>query len=179
MKLLFPLLTLLTFTACTSTERESSGRGLVETIPADIKGEPSTTETVGETGRNHGYVRRFYQKNGRYYVDIDYIQFLNGEAAVAAARRKGDAQEEVVQGDTVYSVFNDYYIVNDNPQVRTLPLDGEATFTFWRSGENGLERFPASPAKVQADVPKILFLSPFVVEIQRGIVTSLTEQYVP
>jgi hypothetical protein len=179
MKSLLALLFLAALGACTSTERESSGRGLVETIPADIKGESSTTETVGETGRNHGYVRRFYQKNGQYYVDVDYVQFLNGEAAVAAARRKGDAQEEVVQGDTVYSVFNDYYIVNDNPQVRTLQLDSEATFTFWRSGENGLERFPASPAKVEAKVPKILFLSPFVIETQQGIVTSLAEQYVP
>lgn len=179
MKLLLCLFALLSFTACSSTERESSGRGLVETVPTDLRGEPSTTETVGETGRNHGYIRRFYQKNGRYYVDVDYIQFLNGEAAVAAARRKGDAQEEIAQGDTVYSVFNDYYIVNDDAQVRALPLDPEATFTFWRNGENGLERFPASPAKVQANVPKVLFLSPFVVETQRGVVTSLAEQYVP
>ena len=179
MKRLLPFLALLALAACTSTERESSGRGLVETIPADIKGESSTTEAVSETGRNHGYIRRFYQKNGQQYVDVDYIQFLSGEAAVAAARRKGDAQAEVVKGDTVYSVFNDYYIVNDDPKVRTLRLDAEATFTFWRSGEKGLERVPASPAKVQADVPKVLFLSPFVVETRQGIVTSVAEQYVP
>ncbi|WP_375434104.1 hypothetical protein [uncultured Hymenobacter sp.] len=179
MKPFLPFIFLAVLGACTSTERESLGRGLVETIPADIKGESSTTETVGETGRNHGYIRRFYQEGGRYYVTVDYIQFLSGEAAVAAARRKGDAQKEVVNGDTIYSVFDEHYIINDNPQLRTLRLAEEATFTFWRSRENGLERFPASPAKVQANVPKVLFLSPFVVETQQGIVTSLAEQYVP
>jgi len=179
MKPLLPFLALAVLSACTSTERESSGRGLTETIPADIKGEESTTETVGKTARSHGYVRRFYQKNGQYFVDVDYIQFLSGEAAVAAARRKGDAQEEVVKGDTVYSVFNDYYIVNDDPEVRTLRLDTEATFTFWRSGENGLKRVPASPAKVQTDVPKVLFLSPFIIETQQGVAIRIAEQYVP
>lgn len=179
MKLLLPFLTVLTLTACTSTERESSGRGLVETIPADIKSEESTTEAVGATARSHGYIRRFYQKENRYYVDVDYIQFLSGEAAVAAARRKGDAAVDVVKGDTVYSVFNDYYIVNDNSQVRTLPLAEQVTFTFWRAGENGLERVPASLAKVQAQIPKVLFLSPFIVETKQGVVTSVAEQYVP
>lgn len=179
MKPAIPLLGLLALAACTSAERESSGRGLVETIPSDIKNEESTTEAVGETARSHGYIRRFYQEKDRYYVTVDYIQFLSGEAALAAARRKGDAQVEVVNGDTVYSVFNDYYIVNYNSRVRTFRLDEEATFTFWRSGENGLKRFPASPAKVQASVPKVLFLSPFIIETKQGIVTSLAEQYVP
>ncbi|QNH63505.1 hypothetical protein [Hymenobacter sediminicola] len=170
---------LLTLAACSSTERESSGRGMAEAIPTDIKSEESTTETVGETGRSHGYIRRFYQQGGQYFVDVDYIQFLSGEAAVAAARRKGDAAVDVVNGDTVYSVFNDYYIVNDNPQVRALRLDDEAKFTFWRTGENGLERYPATPAKVQANVPKVLTLSPFIIETRQGVVTSLSEQYVP
>ena len=79
----------------------------------------------------------------------------------------------------MYSVFNDYYIVNDNPRLRTLPLAGQATFTFWRSGKNGLERYPATPAKVQANVPKTLTLSPFVIETTKGVVISLAEQYVP
>lgn len=174
---LAPLLLLLA--ACTATEREPSGTDMAEAIPDDIKSEQSTTEVVGETGRSHGYIRRFYLDKGRYYVTVNYIQFLSGEAAVAAARRKGDAAVDVVNGDTVYSVFNDYYIVNDSPKLRTFPLAEQATFTFWRSGESGLERYPATSAKVQANVPKTLTLSPFIIEIRRGVVTSLAEQYVP
>lgn len=178
MKLLL-LTPLLLLAACTSTDRESSGRSMAETIPDDIKSEQSTTETVGQTGRSHGYIRRFYQQGGQYFADVDYVQFLSGEAAVAAARRKGDAAVDVVNGDTVYSVFNDYYIVNDNPQVRTLRLDPQATFTFWRTGKNGLERFPALPAKLQANIPRTLTLSPFIIETKQGVAVRLDEQYVP
>jgi lysine/ornithine N-monooxygenase len=178
MKLLL-LAPLLLLAACTSTDRESSGQSMAETIPDDLKSEQSTTEAVGETGRSHGYIRRFYQQNGQYYVDVDYVQFLSGEAAVAAARRKGDAAVDVVNGDTVYSVFNDYYVLNDNPQVRTLRLAPTATFTLWRTGENGLERVPATPAKLQADVPKVLTLSPFIIETENGMVVKADEQYVP
>lgn len=179
MKLLLLASLLLTLAACTSTERETSGRGLAETIPDDIKSEQSTTETIGATGRSHGYIRRFYQDKGRYYVTVDYVQFLTGDAAVAAARRKGDAAVDVVKGDTMYSVFNDYYIVNDQPRLRTLALAPDATFTFWRSGESGLERYPATPAKVQANAPKILTLSPFIIDTKNGVVTNLAEQFVP
>ncbi|MBC6698302.1 hypothetical protein [Hymenobacter sp. BT190] len=178
MKLLL-LTSLLLLAACTSTDRESSGRGMAETIPDDIKSEQSTTEAAGATGRNHGYIRRFYQQGGQYYVDVDYVQFLSGEAAVAAARRKGDAAVDIVNGDTVYSIFNDYYIINDNPRLRTLRLDPQATFTLWRSGENGLERYPATAAKLQANVPKTLTLSPFIIETRQGVVVKADEQYVP
>ncbi|WBA43656.1 hypothetical protein [Hymenobacter canadensis] len=178
MKLLL-LAPVLLLAACTSTDRESSGQSMAETIPDDLKSEQSTTEAVGETGRSHAYIRRFYQQNGQYYVDVDYVQFLSGEAAVAAARRKGDAAVDVVKGDTVYSVFNDYYIVNDNPKLRTFPLAAAATFTLWRSSENGLERVPATPAKLQANVPRTLTLSPFIIETKQGVAVRLDEQYVP
>jgi hypothetical protein len=178
MKLLL-LAPLLLLAACTSTDRESSGRSMAETIPDDIKSEQSTTEAVGETARSHGYIRRFYQQGGQYYVDVDYVQFLSGEAAVVAARRKGDAAVDVVNGDTVYSVFNDYYIVNDSPSLRTLRLAPQASFTLWRSGENGLERYPATPAKLQANVPRTLTLSPFIIETKQGVVLKADEQYVP
>jgi hypothetical protein len=178
MKHFFLSLCLLALAAC-SSERESAGRKVTEVVPRAVRGEVSTTETVGETGRNHGYVRRFYQEQGQYYLTVDYIQFLHGEAALAAARRKGDAIAEVQNGDTVYSVFNDYYIINDNPQLRTLRLADEATFTFWRSGETGLEQYSASPAEVLARNADALRLSPFIVETRQGLVTSATEQYVP
>jgi hypothetical protein len=178
MKPALSLLILLALAAC-SSERESAGRKVTEVVPRAVRGEVSTTETVGETGRNHGYVRRFYQEQGQYYLTVDYIQFLHGEAALAAARRKGDAIAEVQNGDTVYSVFNDYYIINDNPQLRTLRLADQATLTFWRSGKNGLEQYAATPAEVLAQTPDVLRLSPFIVETRQGLVTSATEQYVP
>jgi len=178
MKPLLPLLAFIALSAC-SSERESAGRtGGLEVVPPAVKNEVSTTETVGETARSHGYIRRFYQNDGRYYVTVDYIQFLSGDAAVAAARRKNDAQVEVVNGDTVYSVFNDYYIVNDNLEQRTLPLGEEATFTLW-DGSGDLRQYTATAAQVLDKGAELFRYAPFIVETKEGRVTSITEQYVP
>ncbi|GAA4010995.1 hypothetical protein GCM10022408_24130 [Hymenobacter fastidiosus] len=168
---------LLGITACRS-EQESAAGGTAERIPAAVQGEVSTTETVGATGRNHGYIRRFYQQQGRYYVTADYIQFLNGPAAIAAARRKGDAHAEVVQGDTVYSVFNDYYIVNDNPRRRTFPLSPEAELTLW-DVTGGLRQYQATPAELLAKGPELFRFAPFILQTRDGVVTGITQQYIP
>jgi hypothetical protein len=177
MKPLLPLFVLVALAACTS-ERESAGRNREEVVPPTVKGEVSTTEAVGETGRNHGYIRRLYQDKGRYYVAVDYIQFLSGEAAVAAARRKGDAQEEVVNGDTIYSVFDDHYIINDDAQQRTLPLGEQALFTLWDTSGD-LRQYTATAAEMLEKNQEMLRYVPFVVETKQGTVTNLTEQYVP
>jgi hypothetical protein len=176
MKPLFSLLALLALTAC-SSECESAGRHREEVVPPAVKGEVSTTETVGETGRNHGYIRRFYQNNGRYYVSVDYIRFLSGAAAVTAARRRHDAQEEVVSGDTIYSVFDDHYIINDDTRQRTLPLNEQATFTLWdKSGD--LRQYTVTAAEALEKDPDLLRYAPFIIETKQGTVTSITEQYV-
>lgn len=177
-KYLLPLSLLFTFASCRSTEQESDNGGTTETVPAAVKGEVSTTETVGKTGRNHAYIKRFYQDKGRYYVTADYIQFLNGEAAIAAAKRKGDAELTVQNGDSTYAIFNDYYIVNEDVRQRTFPLSEQAVLTVWdRAAE--LRQTTVTPDQLLAKDPKVLSVTPFIIETKQGVVTSLTEQYIP
>lgn len=176
---LLPVALLLSFAACRSVEQETDVAELRDQVPGAVEGEQSTTEKVGNNGRGHAYVRRFYEQNGRYYAVVDYVQFLKGADAVAAAQRRGDALTEVQNGDTVYSVPNDYYVVNENRKERTLPLQAGATFRFWQNGGNGLAQRPLAPAQVLAAPPAALQYAPFVVETERGQITRLTEQYVP
>ncbi|MCA8831065.1 hypothetical protein [Hymenobacter pini] len=176
---LLPVALLLTFAACRSTEQEGSVAESRDQNLTELEGEQSTTEKVGNTGRGHAYVRRFYEQKGRYYAVVDYVQFLKGPDAVAAAQRRGDAIAEVQNGDTVYSVPNDYYIVNDTKKERTLPLRSGATFRFWQNGGNGLAQRPLSAEQVLAAPPASLQYAPFVVVTQQGEIVSLTEQYVP
>ncbi|BAV04498.1 hypothetical protein SAMN05421788_110230 [Filimonas lacunae] len=68
------------------------------------------------------YIDKVYTVGDSSFIDADYIQFLMGEEAVAAARKKGDAEPIVKNGDTTWAVMDDYYIVNDNKQVRKLKL---------------------------------------------------------
>jgi hypothetical protein len=171
---------LLVFAACRSEQETSTGRMRVEQIPAAVKGEMSTTEKVGETGRNHGYIRRFYQDKGRYYVTVDYIQYLSGADAVAAAKRRGDAQEEVQNGDTVYSVFDDYYIVNDDRKQRTWPVGEDAVITLWdRTPGTTLSQDQVTAAELLSKDKAFFEHAPFIVETKQGVVTSITEQYIP
>ncbi|GAB2792600.1 hypothetical protein HNQ93_003625 [Hymenobacter luteus] len=175
---LLPLALLLTLVAACRSEQETSVAESRDNVPAAVKGEQSTTETVGNTGRNHGYIRRFYQEKGQYYVTVDYIQFLNGADAVAAAQRKGDAVMDVQNGDTIYSVFNDYYIVNDSPRQRTFRLSDKAVLTFWnKTGE--LRQYNPTPSEVLNQGTDVFRYAPFIVETKQGVVTGLAEQYVP
>ncbi|MET4108163.1 hypothetical protein [Hymenobacter sp. UYP22] len=176
---LLPVALLLTVAACRSTEQEGAVAESRDVVPTELEGEQSTTEKVGNTGRGHAYVRRVYEQKGRYYAVVDFVQFLKGPDAVAAAQRRGDAIAEVQNGDTVYSVPNDYYIVNENTKERTLPLRAGATFRFWQNGGNGLAQRPQSAEQVAAVPPAALKYAPFVVVTQQGEIVSLTEQYVP
>ncbi len=53
---------------------------------------------------------------------VDYAEFLSGDAAVQAAIEDGELSPD--QADE--GLPNDFYIRNNNPQLRTLPLDDEA-----------------------------------------------------
>lgn len=170
------LLTLLA-AACRS-EQETAVAEARDNVPAAVQAEQSTTEKVGATGRNHGYIRRFNQEKGRYYLTVDYIQFLHGADAVAAAQRKGDAVLDVQNGDTTYSVFNDYYIVNEDPRQRTFPVSEQAVFTLWnKTGE--LRQYTTTPAELLAKGTDVFRYAPFVIETKQGTIVSATEQYVP
>jgi hypothetical protein len=47
---------------------------------------------------------------GAHTMTFDYVQFLTGSAAIHAATAHGDTAD------------NDYYVVNDNPKLRTFPV---------------------------------------------------------
>jgi hypothetical protein len=80
--------------------------------------EPSESETpepsespVLEDGHHFVYVRRAsHPDTGPVTVRFDLAYFYTGERAEQEAAERGD------------EVANDYYIVNDNPRLRTLPL---------------------------------------------------------
>lgn len=82
---------------------------------ASVTPEPSVSESPAlEDGHHFVYVKNASRRaNGSTRVRFDLAYFFTGAKAEAAAADHGD---EVVDG---------YYIVNDNPRVRTLPLADE------------------------------------------------------
>jgi hypothetical protein len=76
------------------------------------------------------FVYKTYDKDGATYIDADYVQFLMGDAAIAAAKKKGEAE----------IVMDNYYIVNDNPQVRSLKLSSDFEFIVVENSAGSLDK---------------------------------------
>lgn len=72
---------------------------------------PGAESPVLEDGRHFVYVRRAsHPDTGPVTVKFDLAYFYTGGQAEQKAAERGD------------EVVNDYYIVNDNPRLRTLPI---------------------------------------------------------
>jgi hypothetical protein len=91
-----------------------------ETPEPSATSEPSASQTPGPSpsgssiladGRHFVYVKSALRRDdGSTTVRFDLAYFYRGDRALEEAAERGD------------EVLNDYYIVNDNPKLRTLPL---------------------------------------------------------
>lgn len=64
------------------------------------------------TERQPGLIVAIVGSPGAYTMRIDYVLFLSGAEAIAAATAHGDESPPP----------NDYYVVNDNPKIREFPI---------------------------------------------------------
>ena len=82
---------------------------------ASVTPAPSGSESpILEDGRYFVYVKRAsVMDNGKVRIRFDLAYFYQGKRAQREAAERGD------------EVVNDYYIVNDNPRLRTMPLADE------------------------------------------------------
>jgi hypothetical protein len=139
-----------------------------------------TTQYVGE--KQIGYVKKVYAKGGKNYLDIDYIQWLTGAAAEQAMREDGQCPKT---GEC--SVFDDYYIRNQNPLVRTFEISpdvkivmqtygAEQTGVVMNNQEISLDQFKdICSSNSQSGLKDV----PYIVEILNQQIVKITEQYIP
>lgn len=156
------------------TEMAESASSSTESpkLKITVKKRPKTTKECG-------LIKKIYLKSGRYYLDIDYIQFLTGEAASQAAREDG----EIGPGE---SVPNDYYIRNVNPRIRTFPIDKdvkvfiqtipgpEMTIEFVGSQSTDFASF-----KQRFETANASRKMPHWITLKNNVVIKIEEQYVP
>lgn len=136
--------------------------------------EPSASQSpVLEDGRHFVYVKTaFRPANGAARVRFDLAYFYTGARAASEAAERGD---EVADG---------YYIVNDNPRLRTLPLADEV----------GVEYVPVGaccelqPGNMDAWLEAVLATNPtdyagtsvpWWITVEGGEITRIEEQYLP
>lgn len=169
-----------TGTGSTATTGPTAPTGATAaTAPTGPTGVPTgSLEPELEDGEHFGFVESVRVQDGTMVFDLAY--FLTGDEANEAAAERGF---EV-------PVPNDYFIVNDNPRLRTLALspDLELALLDWNRCcdafiDGDLETFAVA---VEADDittvgDQIYYgsLSPYWLTIEDGVVTRIEEQYLP
>jgi hypothetical protein len=111
-------------------------------------------------------------------LTVDVIQFLTGQAAVDAYQAD--------HPDDAGGPPNDYYILNVNPRLRTLPVaaEVEVALVMLHLGE-GAELKPSSWERLLDDLAggpsdhDLISYNPFWLTLDSGVVTRIEEQYLP
>jgi hypothetical protein len=115
-----------------------------------------------EDGRHFGFWRSFEIGDTTAVGDFDLASFLTGAEAEAAAAERGD------------EVNNDYYVVNDNPRLRTLVARGDTVVRVLDGGEPDLRETNVADFAVERTEE-----AGFWVTVEDGIVTEIEQQFVP
>lgn len=142
--------------------------------------EPATSPPAGEPvladGRHPVYLTGLDVATGT--VEFDLIQFLGGAEAEEAYHR--DNPDAPPGGPP-----NDYYIVNDNPRLRVLPVAEGAAVTVldWNAGFVPRSiTFADLPAALADDLypdDGRLWPTPFWLTVEDETVTAMEEQFIP
>ena len=143
----------------------SASPGVTETSTV----EPTPAPEI-EDGRHFVFVKR--AKDGSVTFDLAYL--LTGKDAAQAAK---DAGQEL-------PVPNDYFIVNDNPKLRTVPVAGGAKIMVYDWSKCcddytsiTFDEFAGYIASPTDDFHGTL--SPYWLRVQGGQIVKIEEQYLP
>ncbi|WP_409297037.1 hypothetical protein V1498_04125 [Peribacillus sp. SCS-26] len=113
------------------------------------------------------------------YAKADYIQWFRGE----------QANKEAFKDKACYwdrgkcYAMDDYYIRNVNPKIRTLPVSKKAVITmvtYQIEKTNNIKKQKVSMAVFLKEMKKSRYRDiPFHIVLKNGVITKITEQYIP
>ncbi len=190
---LVPFVVALAFAASAcATEQAGAGSSPAGTSapPASPTAEsPSPTETTAsptpaaspliENGRNFAFIKSVDVTADPATVTYDLAYFLTGDQATKAAEEHGDESPPP----------NDYYIVNDNPKLRTVPLSPDVRLVLldWnrccdRRFRGDLADFARAFDEGELTVGDRVYkgnLSPYWLVAHHGVIVKIEEQYLP
>ena len=137
LKIYFLILTL-SFTSCANNEKQPKINEPIKTEIKESKVELKPENTIIET--KYCFIKNLTEKKGKNYIVADFVDFLTDEKAVEKAKQNGDADFDInKKGDTIYFVYNDYYVSNVNPKLRTLELISNIKIELWNyPKDNGI-----------------------------------------
>ncbi|PKV51103.1 hypothetical protein ATE84_3172 [Aquimarina sp. MAR_2010_214] len=124
--------------------------------------------------KKYCYINRVYKSNDVVFIEADIIEYYQGRKAVKKAKELGDAEYDLDKnGDTLYFLYNNYYIHNQSSKSKILELDDKARVKIENINQIS-SGFPLKAfQKVITDKPVL------ILEISNGIVYRITEQKLP
>ncbi|MBU4556994.1 MAG: hypothetical protein KJ747_09000 [Actinobacteria bacterium] len=144
------------------------------TDDAAADGETATDSTTKPTSdRQFCFIRSGKWETATPYLTVDYAEMLSGAAAVAAAAAHGSESPPP----------NDYYIVNDNAKLRSLPADPKMNVKVTSSGggvdPNTMGFGQWYDVLVGMSGDNFVKDRPYWITIKNGTITAIEEQYLP
>ncbi len=139
-------------------------------------GDSVTTDSINIEGklkfeRVHCYITKIFESNDAVFIEADFIEYYEGKKAVKKAKEYGEAEYDIDKnGDTLYFLYNNYYIHNQNSTSRILELDDKARLRI----ENINQISNGFPLKA---VQRIIKDKPIMIlETNNGVVYRITQQ---
>ncbi len=143
--------------------------------PSETLSPSPSSSSVLEDGRNFVFIKSIDVSTDPATMTFDLAYFLTGDAANQAAAARGDETP----------VPNDYYIVNDNSLLRTLPISPqvEVRIIDWLNCCELVDgTFSGLAAAVAKNHPKGSYLgrlSQYWITVTNGVIVKIEEQYLP
>jgi hypothetical protein len=168
-KILSAIIFLFVFISCNNADQQAASKetSAVENKTAGLQPNISSTPIQPQDKPEDGQycmVKKIFVKGDTTYLDADYIQFFMGDEAVAAAKQHGEPE----------GAMDNYYIVNDNTQLRTLPLAKNVAVVFVQSGDTSITYKQDIETLLQTKWDGL-----YILTIENGVVTKIRQQYVP
>ncbi|SEK55777.1 hypothetical protein SAMN04487910_0814 [Aquimarina amphilecti] len=122
--------------------------------------------------KQHCYVKNVFRTNGVIFIEADFIEYYKGRKAVKKAKENNDAEYDIDKnGDTLYFLYDNYYVSNTNTKLRRLELNDKVRIQNLNQISKG---FPLKAFQ------KIISNDPIMVlEMNDGIVYKITKQKLP
>ena len=114
----------------------SCNNSKTETTSKDILTKSSTNDTLhtvitDSAVEEYSYIAGIKKIHDSIFIKADYVQFFNGPNVLAEAQKRHRADTSFDKDGKVQDIFvpDDYFIVNDDKQLRTLYLPGSTSIT--------------------------------------------------
>ena len=122
--------------------------------------------------RRHCYIKKAFRQDGVVFVEVDFIEYYEGRKAVQKAKEFNKVEYDInKEGDTVYFLYDDYYIHNPRKMMDRLELSQNAKLANVNQISSG---FPLKALQQLIKDNPVMLL-----ETYNGVVFRIREQKIP